>query len=54
MAVVVAQFGRAGAFDTRVSWFESSGQSYKHFTIVNYDSRVVICGIFKSGTTLES
>ena len=30
------------------------GQSYKHFTIVNYDSRVVIWGIFKSGTTLES
>ena len=32
----------------------TSGQSYKHFTIVNYDSRVVIWGIFKSGTTLES
>ena len=30
------------------------GQSYKHFTLVNYDSRVVIWGIFKSGTTLES
>ena len=30
------------------------GQSYKHFTIVNYDSRVVIWGIFKSGMTLES
>ena len=25
------------------------GQSYKHFTLVNYDSRVVIWGIFKSG-----
>ena len=30
------------------------GQSYKGSTIVNYDSRVVIRGIFKSGTTLES
>ena len=30
------------------------GQSYKHFTLVNYDSRVVIWGIFQSGTTLES
>ena len=24
------------------------GQSYKHFTLVNYDSRVVIWGIFQS------
>ena len=32
----------------------TSGQSYKPFTIVNYDSRVVLWGIFKSGTTLES
>ena len=30
------------------------GQSYKQFTIVIYDSRVVIWGNFKSGTTLES
>ena len=30
------------------------GQSYKHFMLVNYDSRVVIWGIFQSGTTLES
>ena len=29
-------------------------QSYKHFMLVNYDSRVVIWGIFKSGMTLES
>ena len=36
------------------SWREPSGQSYKHFTLVNYDSRVVIWGNFKSGTTLES
>ena len=33
---------------------KSSAQSNKHFTLVNYDSRVVIWGIFKSGTTLES
>ena len=30
------------------------GQSYNHFMIVNYDSSVVIWGIFKSGTTLEA
>ena len=30
------------------------GQSYKHFMIINYNSRVIIWGIFKSGTTLES
>ena len=29
------------------------GQSYKGSTIVNYCSKVVIWGIFKSGTTLE-
>ena len=29
-------------------------QSYKHFTLVNYDSWVVIWGIFQSGTALES
>ena len=28
---------------------DTSGQSYKHFTIVNYDSRVITWGIFKSG-----
>ena len=32
----------------------SCGQSYKTITLINYDSRVVIWGIFKSGTTLES
>ena len=32
----------------------TSGQSYKQFMLVIYDSRVVIWGIFKSGTTLES
>ena len=31
-----------------------SGQSYKQFTIVIYDSRIVIWGNFKSGMTLES
>ena len=31
----------------------TSGQSYNHFTLVNYDSSIVIWGIFKSGTTLE-
>ena len=30
----------------------TSGQSYKHFMLVNYDSRVVIWGIFQSGMTL--
>ena len=30
------------------------GQSYKGSTIVNYSSIVIIGGIFKSGTTLES
>ena len=30
----------------------TSGQSYKASTIVNYDPRVVIWGIFKSGTPL--
>ena len=30
-----------------------SGQSYKQFTLVIYDSRVVIWGIFKSGMTQE-
>ena len=33
---------------------DPKGQSYKQFTLVNYESRVVIWGIFKSGTTLES
>ena len=30
-----------------------SGRSYKHFKLVNYDSKVVIWGIFQSVTTLE-
>ena len=30
-----------------------SGQSYKGSAILNYSSRVIIWGIFKSGTILE-
>ena len=37
----------------RVVASDTSGQSYKQYTLVNYDSMVVICGIFQSGTTLE-
>ena len=39
-----------------ISFTDFSGQSYKQITltIVIYESRVVIWGIFKSGTTLES
>ena len=33
---------------------ETRSQSYKQFTIVIYDSSVVIWGNFTSGTTLES
>ena len=33
--------------------YETSGQSYKHFTLVNYNSGVIIWGIFQSGMTLE-
>ena len=40
--------------DNRISDADLCGQSYKHFTLVNYASRVVIWGIFQSGTTLES
>ena len=39
---------------THLSLAKISGQSYKQFTLVIYKSRVVIWGIFKSGTTLES
>ena len=28
------------------------GQSYKHFTLVKYDFKVVIWDIFQSGTTI--
>ena len=37
-----------------VTWQVSSGQSYKQFTLVIYDPRVVIWSVFQSGTTLES
>ena len=40
--------------ETSLSVSVLSGQSYKQFTLVIYDSRVVIWGIFKSGITLES
>ena len=30
------------------------GQYYKTFTLVNYNSKVIIWGILKSGTNLES
>ncbi len=33
---------------------DTSGKYYKHFTLINYDSRVEIWGIFQSGSTLES
>ena len=33
---------------------ETSGQSYKQFTLVIYDPRVVIWSVFQSGMTLES
>ena len=45
---------RVVIYDRRAFTRLTSGQSYKHFTLVNYDSRVVIWGIFKSGMTLES
>ena len=43
----------------KISFFEARhqifyGQSYKQFTLVIYQSRVKIWGIFKSGATLES
>ena len=38
----------------KVSNHQACGQSYKHYMLVNYDSRVVIWGIFQSGMTLES
>ena len=32
---------------------DTCGQCYKHFMMVNYDSRFIIWGIFKSGMSLE-
>ena len=29
-------------------------QSYKHFMLIKYDSRVIIWDIFRSGMTVES
>ena len=34
------------SIESKPAKLETSGQSYKHFTLVNYDSRVVIWGIF--------
>ena len=39
---------------TNKEGIQTYDQSYTGCTIVNYGSRVMICGIFKSGTTLES
>ena len=38
----------------RSDFAATSGQPYKLFMLVIYKFRVVIWGIFKSGTTLES
>ena len=47
---------RVVIYDLRgfMRWATASGQSYKHFMLINYNSSVVIWGVFKSGTTLES
>ena len=50
--IFVVIFLSIPAFTEKTDGF--SGQSYKQFTLVVYESRVVIRGIFKSGTTLES
>ena len=47
-------FSSLRAFNRNFYFDVTSGQSYKRFTLVIYDSRVVIWGIFKSGMTLES
>ena len=47
-------FACGEAVESKLVKLEISGQSNKHFTLINYDSRVVIWGIFNSGTTLES
>ena len=39
---------------TGMETIATCGQSYKHFMLVNYDSRVIIWDIFQSGTTQES
>ena len=44
---------KAPMYIVEMSKAEVSGQSYKQLTLVIYESRVVIWGIFKSGTTLE-
>ena len=47
------EFWRTGQAWTSLNLILLS-QSYKQFMLVIYDSRVIIWGIFKSGTTLES
>ena len=46
-------YWRLGSFHWSLVSEATVGQSYKHFTLVNYDSSVVIWGIFQLGTTLE-
>ena len=43
----------SGVLPIAIVTVTTCGQSYKASTIINYDSRVVIKGFFKSGTTLE-
>ena len=42
------------AFESRLVQLETSGQFYKHFMLVNYDSRVVPDWKIPHITTLES
>ena len=51
---IVCRFSVTNNSSMALAQIEFCGQSYKHFTLVNYESRVVIWGIFQSGTTLES
>ena len=43
----------SGVLPIAIVTVTTCGKSYKASTIINYDSRVVIKGFFKSGTTLE-
>ena len=59
MANIICKMSSTISYSRECSLFHFTryricGQSYKHFTIIIYDPRVVIWGIFKSGTTLES
>ena len=46
--------GYSEAVESILVKLETCSQSYKQFTIIIYESRVVIWGIFKSCMTLES